>query len=247
MTGTDRNAIIGAVALVVAAGALSAVVSGDRGGRSDLRLTAVGPAPTDLAPAPAPAAPPVAVSAEATATTTVDSLTVTPVHPRTSPPQPDDPVVRRPVADPSGSVSSPILTPSPSTTVVPVTEPAPCPSADVGVTVTTSRSTYSTGETVQGASTIENRSATVCLLPTRGFFKVLNAAGKDVGNFAYTADFRFPVKAEPGKTFTSSFTWDQRDCSGPACTPVPSGTYTVVAEWTEGGPYAGRTTFRVVS
>ena len=63
--------------------------------------------------------------------------------------------------------------------------------------------------------------------------RILNAAGKDVSGFAYTADYRFPVSAEPGKTFSTPFTWEQRDCSGVACVQVPAGTYTVVADWTE--------------
>jgi hypothetical protein len=197
--------------------------------------------------------------------TTVPELRVEAVHGRTGPPTSratpfvppaapasvppgDDPVVRSTTTvPPAGNSSSPILPPNQSTPGTPPADAPPCPASEVAVTVSTERSTYAPGEMVRGSSTIENRSATACLLPTRGFFKVLNAAGKDVGNFAYTADFRFPVRAEPGKTFTSSFTWDQRDCSGPACAQVPSGPYTVVAEWTESGPYAGRTTFRVGS
>jgi hypothetical protein len=111
--------------------------------------------------------------------------------------------------------------------------------------VATAKSIYSPGEVVQGSSTLENRGAVACLLPTRAFFRILNAAGKDVGSFAYTMEFRIPVRAEPGKTFTSSFTWDQRDCSGPACTQVPPGTYTVVADWSESGPHTGRSTFQL--
>ena len=56
-----------------------------------------------------------------------------------------------------------------------------------------------------------------------------------------------PVPAEPGKTFTSTFTWDQKDCAGPACTQVPAGTYTVTADWTESGPYKGSTTFQITA
>lgn len=187
-----------------------------------------------------------------------DQLRVEAVHKRTEPPEPapvyDIPVVTRPAvtttapADPNGSVSSPILTPPPSTPVPSSTEPAPipCPSAVVRVTVTTAKSTYSPGETVQGSSTLENRGSVACLLPTRAFFRVVNSAGKDVSSFAYTMEFRYPVRAEPGKTFSSSFTWDQRDCSGPACAQVPAGPYTVVADWSESGPYVGRSTFQVV-
>ena len=115
------------------------------------------------------------------------------------------------------------------------------------MTVRTDRTAYAPGQVVQGASTLENRSATACLLPTRAFFRIVNGAGKDVGSFAYTADFRFPVPAEPGKTFTSTFTWDQKDCAGSACVQVPPGTYTVVADWRESGPYTGSTTLQITS
>jgi hypothetical protein len=226
-------ALIGALALMLAAGALIAFAADDGGGNAsdDLRLSAEGPAPAEVAPA--------------------DSISVTSVQPRTSPPSPpssDVPVVRPPAgSDPSGSTSSPILAPPPSTTVAPSTgpPPAPCPAAEVKVTVVTDRPAYAPGQTVQGSSTLENRSATACLLPTRAFFRVVNGAGKDVGSFAYTLEFRLPVRAEPGKTFTSTFTWDQKDCAGPACVQVPPGTYTVVANWTESGPYTGSTTFQI--
>ena len=263
MMGTDRHgaprrqgrlalAAIGALGLVLMGGALVAF-GGDDSDGTDLRLSAAGPTPADVVPqatpAPAPPNQPAtgAVPPEATATTAADSLSVTRVHLRTSPPMPDDPAVRPPVADPSGSTSSPVLPPPQSTTVAPNPALTPCPASEVKVTVATDRSTYATGQRVQGSSTLENRSASACLLPTRAFFRVVNGAGKDVGNFAYTADFRLPVRAEPGKTITSTFTWDQKDCTGSACVQVPPGTYTVTAGWTESGPYAGTTTFQITS
>lgn len=236
-------ALVTALALVLLAGALVTLV-GDRGD-PDVRLAVAGPAPTtEVAGAGqvSPAAPPTTTTAEPP-----DRLEVRRAHPRTSPPRPDDPAAQPAPTDPSGSSSSPVLPPSPSTTVAPGTGPAPkpCPASEVGVTVSTEKTTYAPGETVRGSSTLENRSAGACLLPTRAFFRVLNEAGDDAGSFSYTADFRFPVPAEPGKTFTSSFTWDQKDCTGPACTQVPAGTYTAVADWTESGPYRGRSTFGV--
>jgi hypothetical protein len=117
----------------------------------------------------------------------------------------------------------------------------------VKVAVTTDRPAYGPGQTVQGSSTLENRSGTACLLPTRGFFRIVNGAGKDVSGFAYTLEFRMPVRAEPGKSFTSTFTWDQKDCAGAACVRVPPGTYTVMADWTESGPYASSTTFQITA
>ena len=124
---------------------------------------------------------------------------------------------------------------------------AACPAADVTVSVTTEKDTYAPGETVRGSSTLTNRSTTTCLLPTRAFFRILDASGKTVGSFAYTLELRMPVKAEPGKTFTSSLLWDQKDCSGSSCVQVPAGTYVAVADWNESGPYSGRGSFKITS
>ena len=120
-----------------------------------------------------------------------------------------------------------------------------CRPEAVVVGVTTEKSTYAPGETVSGASTIENRSATACLLPTRAFVRIDDGDGASVGGFAYTTEYRLPVRAEPGQRFTSGFTWDQRNCSGSPCVPARIGAYVVVAEWTEGGSYVGRSSFEV--
>ena len=157
-------------------------------------------------------------------------------------PSADDPVVRSAPATPSGASSGegpPTTVPTGNDSV------AACPAAEVGVIVTTEKSTYAAGETVRGSSTLENRSSTTCLLPTRAFFRILDAAGGTVGSFAYTMELRMPVKAAPGKTFTSTFTWDQKNCSGSSCAQVPPGTYEVVADWNESGPYSGRASFQI--
>jgi hypothetical protein len=122
---------------------------------------------------------------------------------------------------------------------------ADCAAADVAVTVATENPAYAPGDTVRGFSMLENRSATACLLPTRSFFHVQDASGATVSNFSYTADYRLPVRAEPGRTVTDGFAWDQRNCAAGPCAQVAAGTYTVVAEWTEGGTYRGRSSFRV--
>jgi len=217
-------------------------------GDPDVSLTAAGQSPAGEVP-PAPPTTP----EEATTTTTAENqIRVEAIHGRTSPPQPvssvppaDDPVVRTPTTVPSGNASGPVASEPPAATP-PTSLPAAagCPASDVRVSVVTAP-TYAPGETVRGASTIENRSATACLLPTRGFVRILNAAGKDVSRFAYTMEYRFPVSAEPGKTFTTPFTWDQRDCTGAACVQVPAGTYTVLADWTEGGSYSGQGSFQI--
>ena len=162
----------------------------------------------------------------------------------------DDPVVRPAPSPPSGNngvggsgtAAGPPAGP-------PTNDPqvAACPAADVAVSVTTEKGSYAPGETVRGSSTLENASATTCLLPTRAFFRIVDAAGKTVGSFAYTLELRMPVRAEPGKAFTSAFTWDQQDCSGSSCAQVPAGTYVAVADWNESGPYSGRVSFRITS
>lgn len=255
-------AALGVLALVLPAGALVTFLDG--GGARDLRVAASGPAPAGevagRGAAQVPAVPPM-MPEESTTTTWEVHLRPGVINDRTIPPPPassappaDDPVVRAPptTAEPSGNASSPVPTvppPASSTTAAGRASGAPpldpCPASEVGVTVSTEKPAYGPGETVHGSSVLENRSAGACLLPTRAFFRILDGAGKDVGSFAYTTEFRIPVRAEPGKTFSSSFTWDQKDCSGSACVQVPGGTYTAVADWTESGPYSGRTTFRV--
>jgi len=191
-------------------------------------------------------------------TTPEAQLRVTGAHGRTEPASPtsrvpaDDPVVRVPASSPSTSAppsggQARSASGAPSTTVSPSPDPqaAACPTDGVRVVVATEQSGYGPGQTVRWTSTLENRSASACLLPTRAFFRVEDAAGKVVGSFAATADYRMPVKAEPGKVFPSSLSWDQKDCSGPACVQVPAGAYVVVADWTEGVSYTARASFQI--
>lgn len=184
----------------------------------------------------------------------VPSVNVSEPPPPPAPARPvlpaDDPVLR-PVPSPSGgsggaAPGSGVTAPPPGP---PTNDPqvAACPAADVTVSVTMEKDTYATGETVRGSSALTNRSTTTCLLPTRAFFRILDASGKTVGSFAYTLELRMPVKAEPGETFTSAVSWDQKDCSGSSCVQVPPGTYVAVADWNESGPYSGRGSFQVTS
>ena len=194
------------------------------------------------------------------------SPTATPeVHtrvPSTNDSAPPPPAPARPVLPADDPVVRPAPTPPPGDGGVggsgtgagpppgpPTNDPqvAACPAADVTVSVTTEKGTYAPGETVRGSATLENGSATTCLLPTRAFFRIVDTAGTTVGSFVYTLELRMPVKAEPGKTFTSAFTWDQTDCSGSSCVQVPAGTYVAVADWNESGPYSGRGSFQITS
>jgi hypothetical protein len=207
-------------------------------------------ATTEAAPGPAVADPSPSTTAEVPARPPAAG-SIAPAPPATVASS-DDPVVRAPTTIPSaGNAGSPAGRAAGAqtvqTTIPGGADPslAPCPAVDVRVSVVTEKASYGRGETVAGTSVLENRSAEACLLPTRAFFRVEDATGKLVGSFAYTTEFRIPVKAEPGRTFTSQFTWDQRDCSGATCAQVPAGTYVAVADWTESGPYTGRVSFQI--
>jgi hypothetical protein len=179
--------------------------------------------------------------------------------PSTTPAAGDDLVVRRPAtvspstpSTPSGNVGMAAAAGSSTAVAASTTVPgdgvlADCAASDVAVTVATEKEAYAPGGTVRGFSTLENRSASPCLLPTRSFFRIEDASGGDVSAFRYTADYRLPAKVQPGATVTDGFTWDQRNCGTGACVQVPSGTYMVFADWTEGGSYGGRTSFRIGS
>ena len=144
-------------------------------------------------------------------------------------------------------MSSPIQ-PAPSDPFVPPgTDPSlsACPPAEVAVTVATGKAAYAVGETVTGSSVLQNQSSTACLVPARVRWAVQDLAGNDVSGFAYTADYALPVRAEPGQSFPGTFSWNQNNCSGASCTPVPPGTYVLVGRWTEGGSFTAQATFQV--
>lgn len=165
----------------------------------------------------------------------------------------DDPIVRPAGPAPTSAVagnnasaaaSPPNPLPADGGGGPPTTLPA-CPASQVKVTVATDKATYAPGETVRWTSTLENASGTTCTVSGRAFFHVEDASGATVGSFPHTADYQLPVKAEPGRTFTSSLSWDQTNCANGPCVRVPAGTYTVVAEWTESGPYVGKGSFGI--
>jgi len=262
---------VGAVALLAPVIAVASLTAGGRP-EHQLQVAAEGPAPTtgsSVTPLPS------VISGEALVVTSTTlaapagegqsippapalySTTTTEVHRRVSavngvPSPTDDPVIRPtipPTTVTSGNDSvrsSPTLAPTPNPTL-PSNDPSleACPVDGVRVTVSIEKPAYASGEIVRWSSTIENRSATTCLMSGRAFFHVENTAGKIVGSFAYTANYMLPVKAEPGKTISESGSWNQQDCSGSACVQVPAGGYVVVAGWTEGGPYVGRGSFQI--
>lgn len=122
-----------------------------------------------------------------------------------------------------------------------------CPLAQVGITTATEQSAYGPGEPVRGWSSLRNDSDTTCLLSPRAFFRVEDSTGRVVGQFANTADIRPTARTEPGQSISSSITWDQKDCSGAVCMQVPAGTYTLVADWTEGLRVTGTARFQIGS
>jgi hypothetical protein len=256
------TALAGALALVLPITALLAI--GSRPDR-EVHVTAAGPTGVNVA---SPADPVVDATTTTLVSAAVDQVVPTTVPdvqdqgpgvpsrvppaeptttvPTTRPAAVDDPVIRPTTTAPAASTI--VQPPVPSTAIAAGAGPlAACPVADVRVTVTVEKATYAPGETARWTSTLENRSQTTCAVSGRAFFHVEDAGGRTVGAFAHTADFQLPVKAEPGKTITNGFTWDQRDCSGSACVQVPAGTYVVVAEWTEAGPYVGRGSFSIAA
>ena len=162
------------------------------------------------------------------------------------------PVDTRPADDQQGddgSQSSPPL-PAPTDPVVPTSvDPSLglCTAGQVTTAVTTEKGSYALGEAVHGTATIRNNSGTPCLLPTRAFFQIEDSAGGLVSAFAYTADYRFPTRAEPGQSFASTVTWDQQSCSTPLCSPAPPGTYVAAAEWTEGARFSAQASFEIAA
>jgi hypothetical protein len=160
------------------------------------------------------------------------------------------------------------------TTVAPDRSEVRCAVTDVRVTVSTDKTTYRPGETVRGVSTLENRSARTCILPTGAAFRIQNSAGRDVLGDApdvsiTTADPRganwpgAPAAVEPGAVLKGTFHWASYDCkvhppSGGACSVAfPPDAYTVTADWggsmicpgcpPPGSDISGRTTFQLVS
>ena len=245
---------VGALALVLPVLALVSLTGSDAG--RQFQVTAAGPAPDTGGP-PTMVATTIAESVTSTTTGVTESApaavggtvsshpapTTTEAHgrvaiingraaPATPPPTSyDDPVVRPPQSTVVSSIPEAPRAAGPGEGAS-----GPCPPAEVSVTVTVERPTYGPGDVVKGSTTIRNNSSTTCLLAPREVMHIEDQSGKTVGNFAYTMEFRPPVVAEPGRTLTATFQWDQKDCSGSTCAQVPAGTYVAVARWPLNGP-----------
>jgi hypothetical protein len=131
-----------------------------------------------------------------------------------------------------------------------------CAAADVKLSLTTDKAIYAMGETVSGSLSVEKTSESDCLLErvdSEGFvytasaIRFQNAAGRVVGSIINSSHSLSGVPAEPKKAYTQPFSWDQQDCGsdGSTCLQVPAGSYTVVGEWTEIGPFSGRASFGI--
>lgn len=262
---------VGALALVLPMAALASMTGGDPD--PDLRVTAAGPGPAREAVGDVllPLVETTVLEAEPPGPTIVPggSGAEPGWRPSIQPAPPTTVGVHARAGSASGAtVDEPVVRSGPATTVAagrpddsvssspaqlppngspPTTDPSltTCPTSHVTVTVTPGRQAYGPGERVTWSSTITNTSATTCLMSGRAFFHVEDNMGNKVGQFAHTADFQMPVKAEPGKSITNSHSWDQQDCSGSTCRQVPPGRYTVVAAWTEAAPYVGSGSFDI--
>lgn len=257
---------VAALALVLPASLMAGVLTA--GSERAVELSVAGPAPmggmaampatTALLEAEAGDVPAPAVEAPAT--------TVAEVHERvasingvpgprsstpTSMPPGDDPVVRPtttvapPVtlARPAESPNQPTALSAPSSAASPL---PPCPAQALQIDVVPSKATFSLGETATGMSFVQTGWAADCLLPVPASFRIENVAtGQVVGFSAAVTEHPSPLVAQPGKTYTSTFSWDQKDCSGSMCVQVPAGLYQAVVQWTDGGPYRGWGEFRV--
>ena len=262
--------VVGALALVLPVSVTAAFLSDSQravelsvaGPARERTVEAAPPTGADTPIEPAPAAEPV------TTTTPVSPRledvprrlepdppvrdVVAPTSPATIPPR-DDPVVRSTTTvPPAQNTGSPVLTPNQSTAGAASAGPAapaltPCPADALQIDVVPSKATFAPGETVSGTFFVQTHPATDCLVAMPSTFRIENVAtGAALGSVSATTEFVSPIKAD-GKMYTSTFSWDPRDCSGPTCTPVPPGLYQAVAEWNGGSAYRGWGEFRIAA
>jgi hypothetical protein len=119
-----------------------------------------------------------------------------------------------------------------------------CTSAQIQVTATTDRTTYSAGQQVKVDSTLRNRSQTTCFYAGHTFQVTIQDA---VGRPIITFEVVTPAERStfvPGATLTGSVPWDQRSCQTQPCPQPPPGPYSAAVKWTfAGGPYETRAAF----
>ena len=256
--------ILGALALVLPVSVTASLLGG--GSERAVELSVAGPGaggaitvpPSAADELPPGALPPLTAPATERPTTTiaevhrrvsaVNGVFVTPSVPTSVVPA-DDPVVRStttlapPVAPPR-----PVPGPAQSTAAGAASSAAaaPCPPEALQIDVVPSKASFALGEMVKGTGFVQTIRAANCLVPVPASFRIEDvASGRVVGSSVSVTEHTSPLTAEPGKMYTSTFTWDQKDCSGAICSQVPAGLYQAVAQWTDGGPYRGWGEFRI--
>ena len=186
--------------------------------------------------------------------------TVAPASPGVTVPPADDPVVRSTTTVPPpqntlGSIVPPTqsignggsaASPPPAASATPAeSAPPACAAETLQIDVVPSKATFALGETVRGTFFVQTHGATDCLVAMPASFRIENVAtGAVLGSVPSTSEVPSPVKAD-GKMYTSTFSWDQRDCTGADCTQVPPALYQAVAQWPDGSPYRGWGEFRI--
>ncbi|MDP1807266.1 MAG: hypothetical protein Q8K72_18965, partial [Acidimicrobiales bacterium] len=221
---------VAALALVLPASLMAGVLTA--GFESAVELSVAGPAPMGGMAAMPATTTPIAEAGEVPAPAVeAPATTVAEVHERvaavngvpgarsstpTSMPPSDDPVVRPtstvapPVtlARPAESPNQPTALSAPSSAASPL---PPCPAQALQIDVVPSKATFSLGETATGMSFVQTGRAADCLLPVPGSFRIENVAtGKEVGFSAAVTEHPCPLVAQPGKMYTSTFSWDQK-------------------------------------
>ena len=260
--------VVGALALVLPVSLTATALRS--GPERAVELSVAGPAPVGgMAPLPTPPNELATGDVPAPAATPFEAptTTVAEVHERlaaingvagprsvpTSVVPADDPVVRPtttlapPAAVTFGSpIESPTQSKAAGAVVASAAPPAPCAPEALQIDVVPSKATFAAGETVTGTSFVQTGRATGCLAPVPASFRIEEVAtGKVVGSSASVTEHPSPLMAEAGKMYTSTFSWDQKDCSGSLCAQVPSGLYQAVVQWSGGGPYRGWGEFRI--
>lgn len=125
-----------------------------------------------------------------------------------------------------------------STTTTTASPNQDCAPAQVDVSATTDKTTYSPGQQVKVDSTLRNRSQSTCSYAGHTFQVAIQDA---VARTIITFEINTPGPARspfvPGATLTGSVPWDQRSCQAQPCPQPPPGPYSAAVTWT----FAGRT------
>ena len=188
--------------------------------------------------------------ADTTSSTVPDTTTTVPVIVTSTPPSSS--VTSTPTTARRGRVTTtvprvtttrPPGSPTTTTGAVPFCKPA-----NIEVTVTTDRPSYTAGQEVTMTSRLRNKSAETCFYNGYAFTSAFkHEDGRTIVGQSVIADSFADVPLRPGQTITHSGAWDQRLCSEPACGRAPAGPYTAAATWNfAASTYEVWTTFNVV-